>query len=346
MEEVSGEPPPWVETEESEVESGAAGRMEWERIARRSVSQPKLTRSRETSSRGDAFPDTSQHKGRSRKSSHREAEVNRSGNSSRLSHILERDRSPPKRPPLPDLPRPELSHSVDDGDEIDTLSSRRASLFRSSPRANSRRSLSPSFASIRRSQDLSIPPQHPIRVGMALLSTPQQSPSIPATAILASTPHPPGRWQSSPASTKANVRFSSPRSAEPKGADRDLNAGDVSIHRLKLSPAKTRSPKKHILAESAGPDTSFLRRLSRVASQKAIPQPSTTLRETRSALARAAEASSAAQAKVERTQRQWLETLASIHSNAAVEVMRKGWGWGTWAWWISMEILLVWGVFR
>jgi hypothetical protein len=65
--------------------------------------------------------------------------------------------------------------------------------------------------------------------------------------------------------------------------------------------------------------------------------------EARLALARAAEASAIAQRKVESSQKDW---LAALSSGTAVDVIKQGWSWGKWAWWITMEILLLWGVFR
>ena len=79
---------------------------------------------------------------------------------------------------------------------------------------------------------------------------------------------------------------------------------------------------------------------------RAVPSPSTALQEAQAALSRAAETSSLARANVERTQRQWLDALASSPSQATIRVMRNSWGWGSWAWWIAMELLLLWGVFR
>ena len=51
---------------------------------------------------------------------------------------------------------------------------------------------------------------------------------------------------------------------------------------------------------------------------------------------------------MEATQRQWLDALATAQrmGDGAVLVARKGLGWGNWAWWVGVEILLVWGVFR
>ena len=181
---------------------------------------------------------------------------------------------------------------------------------------------------------------------MALLSTPTRSVPDARDTTTALTPHPPGRWHHSPAQGKGSVRFSPLRPSGPSDKDRSFDSGEVSIHRLKLSPAKTRSPKKEVPFEAANGDSSFVRRLSRAVDRRAIPLPSTTLREAQSALASAAEASSVAQAKVERTQRQWLQALASVQNNPAVGIMRKSWSWGTWAWWVAMEVLLVWGVFR
>lgn len=80
----------------------------------------------------------------------------------------------------------------------------------------------------------------------------------------------------------------------------------------------------------------------------AIPQPSTTLQDVRDALAHAAQSSTTARVDVEKTQRQFLEALATAQhvGGGAVAVARKGWTWGSWAWWVGVELLLVWGVFR
>jgi hypothetical protein len=79
-----------------------------------------------------------------------------------------------------------------------------------------------------------------------------------------------------------------------------------------------------------------------------IPEPSTTLIQARAALAKAAEASAMAQQKVESSQRQWLDALAlsSGSMDTTVAVLKSGVTWGRWGWWLSMEILLLWGVFR
>ena len=79
-----------------------------------------------------------------------------------------------------------------------------------------------------------------------------------------------------------------------------------------------------------------------------LPRPSTTLQEARQALDQAAQTSSSARDHVETTQQQLLEALAAAQkmSGAAVEAVKHGWGWGNWAWWVGMEMLLVWGVFR
>lgn len=347
LDEASGEPPPWGETEESEQAGEAVDRTERERV-RAPVQKQLWRQSRENCLQSDRSAEASLPQSRSRETSFRPLEASLSQDSSRLSRILAESRPPHEPPSLPALPEPDLSQSADDEDNVDTLSSRRAALFRSTSRSSPRQSQSPSLASIRRNQVLETPLQEPIRVGMALVSTP--SPSTPkmgnATSTL--TPHPPGRWQSSPASVKGNVRFSPLRPPGSTDADRSFgsaHSGDRSIHRLKLSPAKVRSPAKS-KSEPAEGDTSFIRRLSRAVTRRPIPQPSTTLSEAQSALARAAEASSIAQIKVERTQRQWLEALASVQNNVAVDVIRKSWGWGTWVWWVGVELLLLWGVFR
>jgi len=79
-----------------------------------------------------------------------------------------------------------------------------------------------------------------------------------------------------------------------------------------------------------------------------IPQPSTTLQDVKGALAHAAQSSSSARVDVEKTQRQFLEALATAQTvgGGAISVVRTGWTWSTWAWWVGVELLLVWSVFR
>jgi hypothetical protein len=83
-----------------------------------------------------------------------------------------------------------------------------------------------------------------------------------------------------------------------------------------------------------------------------VPRPSTALADAQLALDSAARTSALAAERVEQTQRKWLDALAalqaqsSMRAGAAVGVVRRGWGWGTWAWWVVVEMLLMWGVFR
>lgn len=353
LDEASGEPPPWEGTE-SEVDEEPD---RTERASALSPPQPRrsspLMRSREINLRSNTSAETSLRQPSSRETSYNSAEGIRSEDFTRLSRILSAPQRPLDELSIPALPDPDQSQAVDDDDEIDTLSSRRAALFRSTSRFSPRVSHSPSFASTRRGQELSIPPQDPVRVGMALLPSPRRSTPDRGGTTAVTTPHPPGRWQASPEATKGNVRFS------PLGlsTSRDTNTSpglvpgdsEVSVHRIKLSPAKIRPLSKRAQEEPKGSpdgDSSFIQCLSRAVTRRPIPPPSTALREAQSALSRAAEASSTAQAKVELTQRQWLEALAAVQNNTAVGVMRKSWSWGTWAWWICMEVLLVLGVFR
>ena len=80
----------------------------------------------------------------------------------------------------------------------------------------------------------------------------------------------------------------------------------------------------------------------------AIPQPSTTLKDVRDILTSAAQNTTAARGDVEKSQRQFLDALAAAQNVgvAAVAVARQGWTWGAWAWWVGVELLLIWGVFR
>ena len=83
-------------------------------------------------------------------------------------------------------------------------------------------------------------------------------------------------------------------------------------------------------------------------SRHPLPLPSTTVQEAEEALARAAQTSTSAKERVEKTQIQFLEALAAAQhvKEGAVAVVKQGWGWGNWVWWIGVEVLLVWGVFR
>lgn len=226
-------------------------------------------------------------------------------------------------------------------------------------------------------------PQQPIHVGMALtpiptISSSTSTPSRVAAGDVANTtgltPKPPGAWNS--AKKPAAVRFSPLR--QEVNFDRsgsgsvDDSSGNTSLHRIRLSPRKSPkqsspSPKtklQHHVDSPADGDTSFtarLKTLSRSLTRSSpssarpppprpvpVPRPSTTLVDAREALSSAAEASAAARAKVEHSQQVWLEALALAGQGVGtgVEVVKTGVGWGRWLWWICMEILLVWGVFR
>jgi len=215
------------------------------------------------------------------------------------------------------------------------------------------KSASPSFRLNRSTRPVKVPPVQPIfppepvQVGMALtpsISTPPRKGDI-STPIPGQTPKPPGAWLS--ASKPAQVKFKT--SPSPLRHSQEDHSGDTSIHRIKLSPAR---PPRHTEKEEEGEgDISITQRLVSLSKSLSlrptpIPKPSTTLTEARLALAKAAEASAVAQMKVESTQRQWLEALGGISGEKAVEVIRQSYSWGRWAWWISMEILLLWGVFR
>ena len=276
LEETSGTPP-WEDADESEPED-LDGRLD------RTERAASSTHSRDSSYRRERLHETTLH-GRPRESpprlersrepssrhSDRVGETSRQ-DSSRLSRILSAHppllRPPVEQNPLPALPEPDPTQLPEDEDELDTLPSRRAAMFRSDPRP----SQSPSLSFSRRSQELSVPPQEPIRVGLALTSTPSRSAISPADTTLGTTPHPPGRWQRSPIPPKGNVRFS-PLPREAAGDDRSLNSslgpGDGSVHRLRLSPAKKRSlgrdsPKggRDRTDDSAEGDTSFIGRIS------------------------------------------------------------------------------------
>ncbi|ORX35586.1 hypothetical protein BD324DRAFT_652135 [Kockovaella imperatae] len=116
------------------------------------------------------------------------------------------------------------------------------------------------------------------------------------------TPHPPGRF--------------TPRNELVETVE------DVSVHRIKLSPAK---------------------------SKPLPPLPrSQTFAQAQEALRQASQASDVARLRVESAQRQWLDALATAQKvgDGALIMAKKGWTWSSWAWWVSIEVLLVWGVFR
>lgn len=189
-------------------------------------------------------------------STYEEGTIRDRSNPSRLSRVLSRPKSSPKRKTsrdldtsLPPLPEPSYDSSEEDN-KADKISSRQASLFRSPTRTllreqkslstsrsftrePSRRSVSPNSTS---ASQVYIAPPEPIRVGMAHVSTP-----VKANATLSvPTPHPPGRWYS------PGVKKSSPLSRE---VEQSLSVNeDVSVHRLKLSPAKkSPSPRKETI---------------------------------------------------------------------------------------------------
>jgi len=290
--------------------------------------------------------------------------------SNRFSRILSRPTpSPPRRMALEDtsLPAlPEPSYSSSD-EQVNTVSSRQASLFRSpskplrkaSPAKSSHRT---THTSSRHPAQLDIAPPEPIQVGLTHVSTPTRG-NITLTAM--PTPHPPGRWVSP-------ARSTTPLKRSPLARVRDdstVSAGDVSLHRLRISPSKAPAPMKAAVAKEEAAEeghSSFLERipgLSRIMGKgyvrplnagdeltvsPAIPPPSRAIQEAKDALASAAQSSSAARARVDATQRQFLEALAATQSvkSGAVAVARQGWTWSSWGWWVGMEVLLLWGVFR
>ena len=353
LDEVSGEPPPWGKSEDGEADGENIDRTERGNRGAVLKTSPRLSRPLHTSEGKDIPAVSGLRQSQTHETSIQRGETSRTQNSARSSRGLSGMRDSSETLILPALPEPDNSLSAVEGTEADNFSSRRAALFRSSPRTSPRPSESPSLASFRRSQELRVPLQEPLPMSIALVSTPVRSTLDVGNTSSAVTPHAPGHWQPSPNASKGNVRFSQLRTIRPSEEHRKSGLTPSPVesptHQLRLSPAKSSSPRKARVKESqdlAAGDTSFSHRLSKTVSRGTTPQPSTTLREAQGALARAAEVSLLAQAKVERTQRQWLEALASVQNNAAVDVMRKSWGWGTWAWWVAMELLLLWGVFR
>ena len=197
---------------------------------------------------------------------------------SRLSRVLSRPTpSPPPQnsmedTSLPALPEPSYDSSEED-EKRDTLSSRQASLFRSPSHSLSRggstsREKTPRLeepnashettlyrdakSSLNRSRDtlkardisrhttspnqsrsvrMDVTPLDPIRVNTVHMSTPTRL----NTSVAAPTPHPPGKWYSP-------VKGSKPTRSSPlaRKEDQSLMAseGDISIHRLRISPAR------------------------------------------------------------------------------------------------------------
>lgn len=158
---------------------------------------------------------------------------------------------------------------------------------------------------------------------------------VPARAPLA-TPHPPGGWEFTPAGRK--VRFSPPTEPEV-------------VHRVKYSPIKRApSPPKA--------ETSFVKLLfdsprkalqsvtgTKPARRKVvIPKPSTTHRDAQPRLVKAGDEIIAAHQRVEEATHVWIDAVRA--GEVALRVIKTGWNWGTWAWWLMMELLLIWAVFR
>ena len=122
LDEFSGEPPPWAETEESEAEGEQADRTRHRERPRSPEIGSRFSRSRDTSLRMDTSANSSVQQRGARDPSVRQAETSGSYDSAKLSRILSPPRAPPEPPLLPELPQPDLSQSVDD-DEVGALSS-------------------------------------------------------------------------------------------------------------------------------------------------------------------------------------------------------------------------------
>jgi len=211
-----------------------------------------------------------------------EATVRDRTSSNRFSRVLSGPTPSPRRvapedTSLPALPEPSYSSSEE---QINTVSSRQASLFRSpskslrqaSPAKVSPAKASPKGATITSrhpAAQLDIAPPEPIRVGLTHVSTP---PRGNATLTAMPTPHPPGRWFSP-------ARSTTPLKRSPLARTRDdsmESAGDVSVHRLRVSPRKAASPKMAAIPETDVVDegnSSFLGRipgLSRMVRKRSV----------------------------------------------------------------------------
>ncbi|KAK8864695.1 hypothetical protein IAR55_001947 [Kwoniella newhampshirensis] len=237
----------------------------------------------------------------------------------------------------------------------------------------------------RQAADISIPPQEPVTVGMSTLSTsspvqrralssvnPEQireGRSEPADLVHnMPTPKPPGAWQSTP---RGKVRFSPLRKeARYEDSFQDEGGEGVSILRMRVSPKKVGLPMTQDKGEgrnepkpqSHEADTSWTGKLSRsftkLPSPVPIPRPSATYNQASSSLSEASSNTLLAQRRLESTQKQWLEALSAISAHdlspisdpilreSISKAVRKSWGWGSWAWWVVLEMLVLWGVFR
>ncbi|WVQ80132.1 hypothetical protein IAT38_002233 [Cryptococcus sp. DSM 104549] len=249
----------------------------------------------------------------------------------------------------------------------------------------------------RRLSDMPVPPQQPIQVGMAFVSTPSparrpsprssSSPRGNTTLGPGTTPKPPGAWLSTPAGQGTGRVRASPlrhelgasvsgRSAREGGREErleweDEGTGDVSILRLKVSPR--RSPGRNVSVQEEGDgegehegDVSWTARLTRSLTgslPKRIPVPprSTIYQTTQPMLAAASSHSTTTLTDVRTAQTAWLSTISTISSqpapasslsmsnraaSAAARGVAKTWTWGKWAWWLTLEIVLLWAVFR
>ena len=196
---------------------------------------------------------------------------NSSHSSGRLSRVLRQSTVASNSPTrdvseesLPPLPEPSFE---EDEDSVHTAPSRPASLFRSPSKSRSyltpvkspnptqtsqpsiNRKVSPNIS---RFKNVEFAPPEPIHVGMVQVSTPVRT--VPTTTT--ATPHPPGRWY-----TPNKAHTASPLA---RVADTTEDA-DVSVHRLRISPAKKASVKQSPSVEPTvggdEGDSSFLGRI-------------------------------------------------------------------------------------
>jgi len=280
----------------------------------------------------------------------------------------EEDGSPHRGPIAPAVrPRSRFSHSpsISTSTTRDRLrhSSREGpndrSLSQSQSQSRFQETSIPSFttaktSSLNRSSRRPVPPVQPVFVDEEdqqperEMSTPPkvQSRESDPNAVPMPTPKPPGGWYSASKPPVPKVKFS-PSPLRHTYHPTPPSDDSISLHRLKLSPRKPKSPRQEVEEEGNTSITQRLISMSKILSlsKPTLPEPSRTLSEARGALARAAESSALAQRKVESSQKAWLEALAK-GGEGTVSVLKSGWSWGRWGWWLSMEILLLWGVFR
>ncbi|WVN87731.1 uncharacterized protein L203_102926 [Cryptococcus depauperatus CBS 7841] len=177
------------------------------------------------------------------------------------------------------------------------------------------------------------------------------------------TPKPPGAWtpvHSQGAESGQKVRFSplryeagTPSSKRLKGggSEEEEKEGDVSILRLKVSPRQPR-------VKTQDPDASWTSKLRESLCRISIPIRSTTYTKYQSQIEKAQLEREATGKRLRVAQSTLLSSLSTTPStpllpeathtlaHSASASLARGWRWTRWLWWLSLEIFLLWGVFR